>query len=754
MSLFDVEPNEFTKPIKPYATLSHAQNAKRLNDMYWRLVGKVLLTAVELSAARSLYQQRQPDLLFEEQRIDAWEAEHRVTPRRSVRSNAKIYDWGSLISPRRYRKMLIARRERLQNAIVVAEAAHDEACLALKARAEFIRRGQAWLNTNPSKIAVVTETRTQSFFDVVLEADGGRQIVVRDVEVEGAAGIERRDIVSRDADEIVVCDEREGRGIRKRAGWLSKAAMHSQALLGDHVRLHDSFQLVGKCAERGYLDAAISYHFFAAGTRPSDDYKQFHFDSTVFARHRAEITRAYRDPGDPYEGLRFVIRGSGVDARYHVKDRVYYSDGSKPYQAKVGLQHRQSETIEPHLAQFRPQHRSATRSSLKGRSCDPELWIREADEFGYALHALDDGGSFILTGAAGTGKTHMIPGFISWCLANDKSVKVLAGGGALDVIEERCRHFMQRSYKIEVPMFWAREQDYLIFGGFDEQEAFRHCRNPSAASDILRRSKLVRPHNDEADVLIIDEATLVPFDAEIFKRSKQIMVIGDLFQIARAGSVFEVAAASHMQVFRLRRNFRASNCDIMTWSNIFSYNNALVVKNRGMRKSELRYVPLGRKQTGVVRAEAIAIANAARHAAGKGESVGIVAFNKKQLKAISDALRNAGAPHIAFRGLPEEVQGKEADCVLVSLGAALTQSGRLPSEIAGLNDDQAIMKMNVALSRARGYTMVFSSLLSSDIDLRHANDAQAMIASVLETFERLPTQQQTDADPLFNRSVC
>ncbi|MEN5300475.1 AAA domain-containing protein [Brucella sp. TWI559] len=255
-------------------------------------------------------------------------------------------------------------------------------------------------------------------------------------------------------------------------------------------------------------------------------------------------------------------------------------------------------------------------------------------------------------------------------------------------------------------------------------------------------------------MLIIDEATLVPFDAENFKRPQQIMVIGDLFQIALPGSVFEVAAASGMQVFRLRRNFRASNCDIMTWSNIFSYNNALVVKNRGTRRSELRYVPLGRKQNGIVRAEAIAIANAARVAAGNGESVGIVAFNKKQLKAILDALQKADAPPIAFMGLPEEVQGKEADCVLVSLGAALTQSGRLPSDIAGLNDDQAIMKMNVALSRARSQTIVFSSLQPCDIDLRLANDAQALIASVLQTFERLPTQQQMDADPIFNRSVC
>lgn len=753
MSIFDCEPDAFTKPIKPYRTLSHTQNAKRIDAMYWRLVGKILQTAVAYIEAQLAYGSQKGALAFAEQQIADWETLHQVTPRLSVRLNDHIYPWGTRISPVRYRSMIAARKGKLLDRIEQTRSEHEDAVNGLKKRMHLIASGRAWLKVNPSRIVIETQSKADAFYELRIDDAGTKSIVVKNVSLDDSKPSELIDIVSLDADEIVVAHAAEGSGIRRRAGWVLKPVMPTSSLVGDGVRFEESFALVGKIAERGYLDAAISYHFFAAGTRPTDDYSQLAFDARIFSKHREEITRSYIDPRDRYNGIMISLRSRGVDARYAIRDRVYYGEESQSFRTRPKLESKKWETFEPLLSQFYGQSGNSKGEQRSARSCDPELWIREADEFAKALQILDGGGSFILTGAAGTGKTHMIPGFISWCLNNRKTVKVLAGGGALDVIEARCRNFMDKTYKIEVPMFWAREDDYLIFGDFDERDAFKQCRNPSLGAEILRRSKLIRPQSDVTDVLIIDEATLVPFKADQFKSVKQIIVIGDMFQIARENSVFTVAATSGLAALRLRRNFRANNCDIMTWSNIFSYNNALVVKNRGKRRSELRYVPLGRKQAGSIRAEANALAKAASNARSAGETVGIVAFNKKQVKAISDALHRVGDPQIEFLGLPEEVQGKEADMVLVSLGAALTNSGRLPTDVAGLNDDQALMKMNVALSRAREQTIVFSSILPSDIDLRLANDAQALIASVLQTFTNLPSQQQIDRDPAFNRSL-
>ncbi|WP_421565888.1 AAA domain-containing protein [Ochrobactrum sp. EDr1-4] len=121
--------------------------------------------------------------------------------------------------------------------------------------------------------------------------------------------------------------------------------------------------------------------------------------------------------------------------------------------------------------------------------------------------------------------------------------------------------------------------------------------------------------------------------------------------------------------------------------------------------------------------------------------MGIVAFSQKQLKSIHDVVQKANLKELRFLGLPEGVQGKDTDCVLFFLNSVFTPEGRLPLEIEGFEDKQRIERMNVALTRARERTIIFSSLLASDIDRRLATDVQALIRSVLQTFEMLPSQK-------------
>ena len=752
MFSFDIEPNEYTIAKKPYETLSRFENAVRLDNMYRKLVRNILNKAAAHFRATLNYYKKLPELSLAEKQIADWDLQHRDRLRLSSREYDKIYPWGFKATSTRYGKMIAARRKKLLFNIEITERDLDAAFELFRLRFEFICCGRAWLQLNPPKVHIDSFDRREAIFEKARTMDGTERIIVRDAESLSGGVDEKRDIISLDEREIIVTSVDDAKCIRKTYGMKPRSVVRASALLGDGVASGEALRLIGKISDRGYLDAVVAHHFFVAGQRPIDNYLALQFKLDRFLMHRKELTSNYMAPDNEGSSFQVSIRGHGLDARYIVEERSFKEGADRVVKS---VQHSQATRVEPLLAKFVAIADPNTARSAQAKLCDPVLWVKEADEFATALHALGQGGSFILTGAAGTGKTHMVPGFVSACLANNKTVKVIAGGGALDVIEERCNAFMEKTRNIEVPMFWVREMNYLIFCSFEQRDAYSAAKTPAEKSSILSRAEVVRPHNDEADVLIIDEATLVPYDASLFETASQIVVIGDIFQIAKAGSVFAIADASGLPTFRLRRNFRAQNCDIMTWSNIFSYDNALVVKSRGRRLSEVRYAPLAAKTNGVVHAEVGAIIRAAQQSLHQGQSVGIVSFGNRQLGALIVALKTASLDKdIKFIGLPDDVQGQEADVVYVSMGAALTKGGRLPASIDGLNDGQALMRMNVALSRALQQTIVYSALLPDDIDLRPATFGQAIIRSVLESFSRLPKQNQITSEAKYNRALA
>jgi hypothetical protein len=357
-----------------------------------------------------------------------------------------------------------------------------------------------------------------------------------------------------------------------------------------------------------------------------------------------------------------------------------------------------------------------TGTALSGRSCDALFLQAQTEGFEPALCTLDAGRSFIITGAAGTGKSSMVPGLISYCLENNKKVKVVARADTLTALEARCKAIRLQLAAGATGLEPIREKDGLRFDGRT---------TVGAATDA------------HEDVLIIDDATLVPFQSELLSRPRQTIVIGDDRQISIPGSMFSIAGASGIKPIRLHTSYRSQNRGIMTWSGLFVYGDEMLFPHGGNGGSEVRYVPLGRRQKHAVDAEARAVAHAAVQAAAEGGTVGIVAFGAKQAAAIAAKLEETMMETPVFLGLPEQIQGMEADTVLVSVGVALTETGRLPVQTEGLDDDQAIMRMNVALTRAKSRTLVFSSLLPDDIDLRTASGAQIIIRSVLETFSRV-----------------
>lgn len=491
--------------------------------------------------------------------------------------------------------------------------------------------------------------------------------------------------------------------------------MPEGALVGDGVDDRAVFNLIGRMTEPGLLDAAVTGHFYKAGIESIDGKKliypdRFSLNSLEFHEKRDQFTNFYVNKESEYPS-RMRLEETDWGTRKLYLNSVYYKRSDVVLPMKdFGLRSKR----EPLVKDSRVVNKYGLNSIY---NFSPHYYLRpEVLSFFECLDNFNYGIPSVLTGGPGSGKTTLITSFVSAFTLSGCVVKISGGGGSLSVIENNIKS--NRYLDVDCERF----DDYLI---------------------VKLRGKLAHPSKFTGDgphVNIVDEASLVEMRDEFLDPSKLLLVVGDLFQIAKPGSVLDWAERAQIPQFMLKQNYRAHNADTMVWSNTFSYETSMVMMGKGKRRSGVRYVPLARKVNGVVREEARAVANAASEALRGDGNVGIVAFSKKQLMAILDCMALDDRARLKFAGLPEDVQGKEADHVFVSTGAALTSGGKTPLRINGLEDEMGMSRMNVALSRALYSNTVFSGLSVSDFDLRIATVSQAILLSVLQTHEMLPDQ--------------
>lgn len=722
-------------PEKFHKTLSRAEFQRRNDALHKRLAKSLIIKEQAYFKARDEWADKIAAIEADEKLIAQWHKDHRRKKRTSKRPNKEIYPWRHRISPTRYNAILQNRREKLQQRLERARLEYDNAALKLQSQIRSIHEGIAWLEKNPAKIKAKKSLLNGHPYERLMFTDGRERIVVKGVYVERPSGSFSEEIISNDEDEIVLSDPYQGRAIRALSGLREVYFYKSDALLGDGVSDGASFRLVGKTADLSYLESSIAYNA-AVSKRPLYSVQNAPiFNDEDYFENRKKITNIYLErcvkSGAVMAGIE-PNRNSSLDAACalgSLKDRV----STELDRLKLS-----ATTTKPYLERFYMVGDIVSDGELNHTRCNPQSWLNYNQDLKRALLTLDAGRSFIIEAGAGTGKTHMIPQLVNYCLATGKRVKVMSGTDTLDVIEKYCQAFMEPIFGRRFAMGWAREKHYLIFGPVKRiEQAPLEADFINPWSQSFRHDGFVRPFEDMTDVLIIDDATRLVFEPSLFYSPFQLIVLGDPSQITYKDSVFDVSRSSGFSTLMLTMNYRAVNCDLMTWSNIYSYNNDVHTQNAGSRGSEVRYIALGRKHNGVSRIEVRALLNLIKRALKNNYSVGIVAFSPKHVDAINVALKREKINQLAFVGLPEDVQGRTATCVLVSLNVALTPKSRLPPKIDGLEDEQRIQKMNVALSRATAFTFVLSGLLASDIDLRTATDEQALIASVLQTFELL-----------------
>lgn len=124
------------------------------------------------------------------------------------------------------------------------------------------------------------------------------------------------------------------------------------------------------------------------------------------------------------------------------------------------------------------------------------------------------------------------------------------------------------------------------------------------------------------------------------------------------------------------------------------------------------------------------------------QSIGVVAFSEEQLKAVWECCSTAIQERISegqeenrvfFKSL-EQVQGDEADCLLISLGYAPDEEENFFMRFGPLNHADGYKRLNVLLTRAIKEMHFFTSVQSSDFGLS-ANESVNLLRRFLLELE-------------------
>ncbi len=268
-------------------------------------------------------------------------------------------------------------------------------------------------------------------------------------------------------------------------------------------------------------------------------------------------------------------------------------------------------------------------------------------------------------------------------------------------------------------------------------------------------------NNDKFDIVIFDEASQMPTSEAVgaIARGKSLIVVGDskqmpptsFFQTTQVNeeeadvddmeSILDDCITLSLCEHQLKWHYRSKHESLIAFSNSQYYGNALFTfPSVDDRQAKVRLVPVqGVYDKGHLRnnrEEAKAIVDEILRRLEDPElsqySIGVVSFNKIQGNTIEDLLTdaldlrpdlkekayNVNEP-IFIKNL-ENVQGDERDIILFSVGYGPDKSGKVSMNFGPLNNPGGERRLNVAVSRARYEMIVYSTLKSSQIDLKRS----------------------------------
>ncbi len=264
------------------------------------------------------------------------------------------------------------------------------------------------------------------------------------------------------------------------------------------------------------------------------------------------------------------------------------------------------------------------------------------------------------------------------------------------------------------------------------------------------------------DLVLFDEASQLPFPGALGSlfRSKRALVAGDEQQMAPSsyfGKNFGFhdllhQASYYFERVSLRHHYRSEYPELIRFSNTHFYRDELIVYPSPERKQVLfhRYVENGifEERKNLQEAEAVA-GYLETFGNWDKQSVGIVAFSEEQLKTIWKACSVRVQEQITikqeentgfFKAL-ENVQGDEADCLIISLGYARNPEGSFQMRFGPLNQANGHKRLNVLLTRAKQEMHFFSSVKAADFELSE-NESVNLLRRFLQELEEMQASRQ------------
>ncbi len=281
---------------------------------------------------------------------------------------------------------------------------------------------------------------------------------------------------------------------------------------------------------------------------------------------------------------------------------------------------------------------------------------------------------------------------------------------------------------------------------------------PEVASKILPLQK------DIFDVVIFDEASQLPMENALpsLYRGKTAIVSGDDKQLSpaytfsrkiseneteipesvqKARSLFDLAVTVFSPV-SLKFHYRSEYRELIDFSNKYFYNEELFVAPNPHipNNAPVEYVKVNGKRTKRKNnREADEIVRLASEYV-KRYSVGIITLNAEQCDLIEEKMKNKrlfgqgfSDEQKVFVKSIENVQGEERDVILISVGYAPDENGRLFARYGVLGTEGGEKRLNVAVTRAKKKTVVVTSLEPEELPVASVkNEGPKMLKRFLE----------------------
>ena len=267
---------------------------------------------------------------------------------------------------------------------------------------------------------------------------------------------------------------------------------------------------------------------------------------------------------------------------------------------------------------------------------------------------------------------------------------------------------------------------------------------------------------EKFDLVIFDEASQMPTSEAVgaIARGKAVIVVGDSRQMPPTSffssnqvdedeadiddmeSILDDCITLSLCEHQLKWHYRSKHESLIAFSNSQYYdNNLLTFPSIDDHIAKVTLVPIngvydkGRTRSNPEESKAIVneIIRRLSDEQLREFSIGVVAFSKVQGDLIEDDLfealdKNPQLKEIAmnvkepiFVKNLENVQGDERDVILFSIGYGADKDGKVSMNFGPLNNAGGERRLNVAVSRARYEMLVFSTLKSSQIDLKRSN---------------------------------